>query len=786
MSELCGQKGLIAEDEGLDRDLREVDESTLFSPGLPFSTLDALQVADVLGRAPRHGEEIDDILEYICREINPGFSCGGGYLGEDERAFLNEVCPEGDDMRFSERLTILNDFYGSESVVSHADAIVLLENMFPALCEEVSFDKWIFQRVPAEDMYSTREAHPVTVESLGDLNKRDLIQRLEREIQKVFGGKKYAFLNFPSDLKAVQLAMKCPRFLQKDGILEKLAMTDDLTLPEASLLAQLLFLNGTEYVFKENDGHRWAYVAALISGLYAEEVGRKESIPPTGRSFRAPSLGLFEKFNEEDEETRKNKGRQYINAMLSLILPDKKDGDSILFESGACRPIVQEDFISVDLMGLANSLGIYQEYDEIFKSLFRMRQAAFIKSQHLKRYSSESTESSEKERKSLVDVITEFEIRNGRKPTVVSVGHGDGVLEQMLLLKGLVESVHAVDLHDAEELSEKNFVARGKNGEEREGVFKRVFKGEEDDSSRINRVFDCLPKADIVVCSDSLHETENPAEYMAQAIKLVNPGGFFYYTDPVMCDATDEATKTATWPIDMTRHPSSMRPLEAQLEALVKEILQGNSVDHIGIIPPPFGAYNDVIWRITVVLKIAEEDAIMDYTPPAEYVDWDECIESDFDIFKVWPLNLIVNDDSREHLIARLKGVTGNSLAATRLENGEKLRYRDVKMFVVKWLLTAREEENRGGLDNEGVEGESFLEYEIRNAEALIKREGPYSDILKSLLRSEGLKVGKLEEINRFAGEVGALCFLLGKEFKADFVGKVRETPGWNHFECAA
>ena len=660
----------------------------------------------------------------------------------------------------------------------------MLEELFPALSGEVSFDKWILQGVPPEYMYSTRETQPVNPETLNDLDRKDLIKKLETEIQKVFASKKYAFLNFPSDLKAVQMAMKCPRFLQRDGILEELAMTDDLTESEASLLAQLLFLNGTEYVFKESDGYRWAYAAALISGLYAEKVGEDAVIPPTGRLFRAPSLKLFEDFEEDDEEVKKEKGRKYINAMLSLILPDKSEGDSILFESGACRPIVQEDFISVDLMGLANSLGIYQEYDEIFKSLFRMRQAAFMKAQHLKRYSLGAAESSEKERKSLVDVIAEFEIRNGRKPTVVSVGYGDGVLEQMLLLKGLVAGVHAVDLHDNEDLNEVNFVAIGKDGKERKGVFKRVFKGE-DNLSRISRVFECLPKADIVICADSLHETEAPSEYMAQAIKLVNPGGFFYYTDPVMCDATDEATKTATWPIDGTRHPSSMRPLEVQLEALVKEILKGNSVDHIGITPPPFGGYNDVIWRITVVLKIAEEGSVMDYTPPAEDVNWDDFLESDRGIFEVCPFSLILNKDAQDQLIEKLTNVTGDALIATRLENGEGLRYRDVKRVVIKWLLTAQKEEGVGLIDEAG-DVETFFEYETRTAEDLIKTKGPYSGVLKSLLKSEGLKVDSLKEINRFAGEVGAACFLLEKEFHVDFAVKVRELSGWRHFECAA
>jgi len=109
MSKPSGQIGGIKEGALLDE-----QDGTMFSLGFPASTLHALQVAESLSRAPgQEGGVVDEILECIGDEFNPAFSGGVDCLVEDERASLNEVCPEGDDMKFSQRLTILDNFYGS-------------------------------------------------------------------------------------------------------------------------------------------------------------------------------------------------------------------------------------------------------------------------------------------------------------------------------------------------------------------------------------------------------------------------------------------------------------------------------------------------------------------------------------------------------------------------------------------------------------------------------------------------------------------------------------------------
>lgn len=803
---------------------------------------DAEEAPEVVDCADLNDEplpvEVTGVGASLVYAADEGAHCSDNDDGNDGREsgvdeFLRDITPEGEDTSYKDRVRDLDRFYASERVLSHKEAVAALMEMVPKMqdiidvakesayyseeCAEradVFFDEedegavidlrdLLFGLIPHESVYSTREV----LSKSGDRGKLEMIRALNRKVAGEFARKRYPFLRVPAALAdsrlGVKTALKCPRAIGSDQKLSEFGIPDEALCPEGALLYQLVFLRAAKKASAKRDGYRWAYSAAQIGASLSQREGREASIPPTGRLFKAPSLNLFSELEkgldskEEIPDEVKKKIRTYIDAMLSLIMPDKEVEKSFL-ESGHCRAFVQEDFISVDLMALAQKYSLYSEYENVFKALFRVRQAAYLKAQHLKSYSgADSAEDPERERQSLVDVIERFVAEHGRKPRVASIGYGDGFLEQILLKKGLVESLEAVDLMNSEErvagqqvyADGKSYVAKvevprtkkilvkGPDGVRRIGYFHRVCPGEDDDSTRIDRVFDCfgtLGRPDIVVCADVLHETEAPYAYAKRAMDLAEYG--LYYTDPIRCRATDGLSEVSTWPFDGTRHPASMLPFEDHGDLIAHQTLRRGKMDYLGVSPY---SYNDTAWRISVFLEKLPPSTPVDYQLPSEQIDWDQPLLSDEEIFQVWPLSL-VPEEERETVVLTLNATTFMDFSSVKIDGGP-MKFGHIKRCIAKWLLSAScraHDRVGGGSQFSGT----FFEWENFETDRFIERVSPHGEYLPRLLT----KVGddpRLREFNMYAGEAIAVACLLKEVFSINIEDGMRETPGWENFE---
>lgn len=672
----------------------------------------------------------------------------------------------------------LDEFFRNDAV-SHDKAINAIEQIFPCLSDE-NFDVVAFiAKIPNKALFSASY-----VPGEAQIAQEEMMVAMHREILGVWKAEKRAFLRTPAFIDGrngfnVETAVKCTRFIGDDQDLTSLGVSEnDKTDPLQALRYKVLFLKALHESFQKDDGHRTAYMAAQLSTLIGKNVGARRSIPLSHdqKIFDVPSLAMFKKGKDTEN------AKLFIKAVLSLILPDKAGYDeasevSLFDENGNLTgDIVQEDFVLVDLMGLAKKMEIYDDFKEIFAAIFKLRHRSFVKKFHL---------SKGVKRRSLMDNLTAMKEYSGVPAKVFSLGHGDGVLEKELLQYGedsIVSEVTGVDLHTKADLDliEESKAIQG-------GRFVKVARGADNDKNRINRVFSQFDgEADIGVAADCLHETENPFAYVLKLYEKVKPGGFLYVTDPIHCQATDKMTSVTLNHFDNTRHISSMLSLEQYFEIIGYLTMKGAEIYDISITPGTHAGYNDTLWRITFSIRkpnLATGDKSgansMLYRLPDEGVDWNKKVDSDEDIFGVWPLSCVDPKD-RAKVLELIEKNLGCKVVDFGQESIEDLppdeavfslacvNFGDVKGIVINGLLNS----DSGSKDviNGFVYGKS-----------------PYGAILPRLFANlktwpmnEGFVDRDLESSNHYAGEVLAIISLLKTECGIDISEKVRQFSGWS------
>ena len=673
----------------------------------------------------------------------------------------------------------LDDFFRNEAL-SHGKAVEVIQNIFPSLVE-ADFDvKAFIGNIPPKALFSTSNAP-------GELaiGKEEMMIEMHREVLGDWRINRRAFLKTPAFGRNgfnVQTALKCPRFIGDDQDLTGLGVSEeDGKDPLQALRYKVLFLKASHEAFPKDDGHRTAYMAAQLSTLIGKNVGARFSIPLSEdqRIFDIPSLAMFKKGKDVEN------ARIFIKAILSLILPDKGDNedgsDASLFdkEGNLTEYMVQEDFVLVDLMGLAKKMEIYKDFKEIFAAIFKLRHLSFVQKFHL---------SKGKSRRSLMDILVAMKEHSGEPASVFSLGHGDGVLEKELLKQEedpIVSDVTGVDLHGKPDLDLVEDVEIRDNMK-----LVNVAKGKDTDKNRIERVFAQFDgQADIGVAADSLHETENPFAYILKLYEKIKPGGFLYVTDPIHCQATDKMTSVTLNPFDNTRHESSMLSLEQYFEILGYLTMKGAKIYDISITPSAYAGYNDTFWRITFSIRkpdlTADDDERRDSAPyklPIENIRWGMEIISSEDVFNVWPLSC-VNPADREKVLEMIErklgrkaedfGIpdSGDLPEEESLFSRRKITFGDVKPVVIMGLL--------GG-------GEDLA----NRANELVHAVSPYGAVLPRLfanLRNSPMNGNfidtELESFNHFAGEILAIVSLLKTECEIDISEKIREVPGWRDVE---
>jgi|GEM_PF-2984144 len=625
-------------------------------------------------------------------------------------------------------------------------------------------------RIPNKALFSTSR-----VSTGGAIAREEMRLRMTRDVSSVWKSEGRAFLRIPgfgSGMNgfSVKTALKCPRFPGDDQDLTGLGVSEeDKNDPIQALKYKVLFLKASHDAFERDKDHRTPYMAAQLSTLIGKHVGARRSIPLSNdqRIFDVPSMAMFKKKDTE-------KARVYIKAMLSLILPDKakycggKDISLFDEEGNLNGDIIQEDFVLVDLMGLAKKMEIYKEFEQIFAAIFKLRHLSFVKKFHLNKGV---------KRRSLQDNLIAMKEYSGVPAKVFSLGHGDGVLEKELLKPGensMVSEVIGVDLHDKNDL---DLVEETEVGDR--GHFAKVARGKDADRNRIERVFAQFDgQADIGVAADSLHETENPFAYILKLYGKIKPGGFLYVTDPIHCEATDKMTSVTLNPFDNTRHSSSMLSLEQYFEIIGYLTMKGAKIYDISITPGVYAGYNDALWRITFSIRKpdlrADDPEKRDSAPyklPIEDIDWDKEVDSSEDVFSVWPLSCVEVSD-RKKVLMMIEQNLGQKLENFGIDEddsvvAEKTTFGDMKPLVIRGLLGSGE-------------------VAAAKARDLIHVCSPYGVVLPRLfanLRSSPMNEEfvdrDLESFNHFAGEVLAIISLLKSECGIDISAKVREVQGW-------
>lgn len=655
-----------------------------------------------------------------------------------------DLSAEGDSKTIRQRVTELDDFFRTRAM-PHEEARCIIRESLPFEEGRGDVVKRIYEGLPPEMLYPAATSGDWGTEKA----KREMMSRVSQKWDR----NQEPFTE--TDLYLSELGKDSPLALVLESartyggenwrILKSLGVKEDECGPEGALLYQVMCLEASQHALLSGEGHRGSYASAQISNLISKAVGSRTRLSSVDRDFLNPSLELFP---NKDEETQQ-RVRRHIDAMLSMIMPDKGNVESILTNSEGtnCLPLVQEDFISVDLMALAQEHELAEEYADVFENLFLLRNILHIMYLHMTpSYGRKLASGGVSRRMSLIDVIqAHTERHNGKKPTVGSLGYGGGILEQLLPEMDLVSDMVSVDLHDEDDDVEivtcpvENL------------KLIRIPRGRADDCEE--KVFGHFPGGfDIVIACDSLHETKNPFNYARSLYGRVNPGGNLYITDPTFCKATDGFTSCTLHEFDLTRHPASMLSIEDFNNASALLVLKGAQIySHRGIVPAVFGGSNDHMQRRTLVFEKGE---VAPFELPEENLNWEEELQNSYGIFKVWPLSLVPNKD-RDKVVRRIEEVFDSE----NFESVMVMRLKDVKSYVLKWLL--------GSVSSNDI------------AEDLIQEKSPYKhDYLNRLFDKVG-EDHELAELNRYAGEAIALVYALRDILGVDISDQVCNQDGW-------
>lgn len=647
-----------------------------------------------------------------------------------------------------------------ERAMSHKSAIAEITNRCPSVVDGDGFDyQAVLSSIDASHFYSSLEPEVDEGES-SQLLKQSLRRGIYNEWRQ-----SRDILTRP-DLQHVasyctnlDLALNCPRVLSGVEGLKALG-TWGVTNFDAveALRYQTMFCLASHRAFKmppkKGQGyHRQAYMLAQIAAVIGGEVGAYAEIPPRNVSLPAPSLAL------DLDDCTKEEMRSFIDARISLLLPDRGVNLILTAAGDSARRVVQESMVSSDIIALSKKVGLYDEYKAIFDALFYLRQVQFFETFHF------HPETPDTRRWSLADVFKNYFERNSKLPAVGSFGSGKNCLmEQEIMRRGWAEYARAVDKDDGTTGDTEAAFSGGGVDFKSYGIKGMNLEDKKIADELREKVLNNLGGSDVIVAADSLHETDHPRQYLADLyLKALNDGGYLYVSDPIHCVAVDGVTQITLNHFDNTRHPSSMLSLEDYLEVIWYLKIKGAIVESISVVPSPFAGYGDEYWRLNFTLHKPISGTTLDYEIPGESIEKSkDVLTSDEQIFKIWPFSLI-NEDER--------GVLLQVIGKEKWKD-KGVALRDVRAWVIRELTLADEfQEIKGDLK--------------RVLQRRRKKHEPFPSA-NDLLKKVGLKDPRMVCRNRAAAQAMLLTNLFeGNEdlMTVDLRGLIRKnTPGWKFF----
>lgn len=721
--------------------------------------------------------------EEISRAILAGFS---GYMV--------------DGRRIEEWVGIAEQFYRERAVAHSAAELDLLEILrySDAAFTEADLDwREEIEKIPPELLYSC----DTTFSDDAGFS----IERVADHVCEVW----QARCDNPNDpsfilhgVKRVnpRMATEVPRVFLQEHLKKLVPDIDEISSDPDALLKriqkyQLLFLAASSEEIREvekqsngqkspNGGkkspslHRIAHVFGQVAALLSmylknlqvrlgdEKFPAMRKLPGDTGDFKVPAYAamFFERIGDREQV------RKYIDSCLSLIFPDKGDGDSPFINrtSGGMRLMTNEDMVTMNLQILAEEYGLYDEYRDIFTAVHYYRRMQNVRGLHWE--PKEITKDPKEGKGSLKDVVTKWREENkGDAPVVLSFGYGDGLLEEFMLSrtatdgKFLIEKVIGVEVdYDSEE--ECKIVESGRMKKYIFGVKDKIRKrpdgGYDEDSGLMDWMMDKISEtADIVVAADSLHETSRPLPWTDRLYtKKVNNGGYMYVSDPVHCSAIDDVTDQAMNPFDRTKFKTSMMTLEdiyQWVQWLVSIRGAVSRVDFEKIVTSFAAGNNDHFTRMVQILYKPKGGGPA-YQMPREEVSWEDTIRSEDAIFGVWPFTL-VPQDKREYLLSKMRErieMSGdpeikNRHTLVNSGNGTfDLRFSSLKRMLIKMLVPADAVEDAGG-------------DVVRAADNFVRKCVPFPKLQKMFEQFQVAYSYDLARENVYAGEVLALKRLI-------------------------
>lgn len=587
-------------------------------------------------------------------------------------------------------------------------------------------------------------------------------------------------MQFPGGKNPVRLMMSCPRIDHLNPEIQKLGLG---ATAEEAIRLQVMFCKETHEAMRRalerKKRHREASYLLHIGIIVANraEPGRAK-VDETISVKVAPSLQLVGAFSSPDQ------CRQFIEARLSLLLPDKDCCNEFIDREGHLARVVQQDFILHDLEQFARTVSLYDEYKPIFEALVKLMKVQFKSDVHLY---SESPAPTRLTLLALLEKIAEEENLEGDRrigTTVASIGHGDGILEKFIFKQpGLVARLIGVDKNDqwtGQKVTplDPSFPERGElvvfDAKQYDLAGNKL-----DSKSLRQRVASRVGKARVVVAADTFHETDDPEAYFQAAADAVEPGGYLYVSDPTYCELVDNVTRPLLFPYDSSRHPSSMMCIERYLELVAYYKLQGWEVVGVDVVPGTYGGYVDALPRILLEMKKPKDQALK--LPRKAGVDPEASINFLDEIFNFWPVSL-VPEKKRDSFMDFVRNVIGPKIKEASL-NGKNLQAVLVYALLRAYQFTSREPaalENLLRLHPLPTESDELVKAYILD---LLPTD---YEILMGFMDHLGVEnyspeaAQDVRNKNYNAGLCIALCKLMKIVCNIDISSEMIKTPGWD------
>ncbi|MFA6917930.1 MAG: hypothetical protein WC285_03815 [Candidatus Gracilibacteria bacterium] len=415
--------------------------------------------------------------------------------------------------------------------------------------------------------------------------------------------------------------------------------------------------------------------------------------------------------------------REFISMNLSLIFPDKDGNQGFTdSENGKMRFMANEDMIIMNLMVLAKDFGLYDEFEEIFKAMHYYRRIQNIRGFHWEPENLTKDPGSQKT--TLKWIVGEIN-KSKKPPVVVTFGPGDGLLEAFLLSRTnkneKVEKIYGIDVDYDSDKDRREESGDGRMVKLVIGVKRFIrqdpARGFVEDDDMIGHIKtrmaeEGIPKGDLVIATDCLHETSKPKPYGDMFFSFVKEGGWMYLSDPAYSETVDNVTPEALHKYDKTRWRGSMMCIEDLFDLLDWYIrVRGgfSPASFLRIAPGEAAGNNDAFSRFAVAIHKKPGDTPSYPLPAAEIAEWSKDVENDEAIFNVWPLNLVPEHRREDLLKALIKRMKRNpkftsTESLMRSPSGGKIQFKELKKTLIEKVVDIGSGGDEGAIAKQRLE----------------------------------------------------------------------------------